>query len=195
LGAAVAYPSLAHDGHYQSRGFVDPGHHIGNYGGHPWFERGNHSQFAESHFNRLGDDFYRRNWRHRYADEDRWPWRPSPFLGLALGVGFYSSWGYDGIEVPYDTGYFALDDYCATPYMFFVQSGRFYRPGAGYINELPAAYAAPITIVVTEVVPDYDEFGNITGYESHTFYYDAFADQYGNYGYYDYLGDFHAVQW
>ena len=192
-----------HDGRFAYRenrdfrgpGYIDPYARIR--GGRGFFRYGDVGFYNRQFETRWGSGWYGRThgeWaRHRVGG--RWPWMP---FGLGVGIGFYNGWGFNGIDIVYANGdgYYALDGFCPTEYIYTVDRGSYWRPdGDSWYGRLPSDYDAPITVAVREVVPVTDEYGNVVGYESHLFYYNAyFDDESGEYGYYDYEGDFHLVR-
>jgi hypothetical protein len=132
---------------------------------------------------------YSNNNRQRNGNSGQWPggWNPGPNSG---NLGYYPGYSYNGVNYPYN--YYADQGYCPTPWLFFLNSGAFWQPGMGYADYLPYGYNQPISIAVNEVVPAYDGYGNIIGYQNETFYYNASWDPNSQaYGYYDYRGAFH----
>jgi hypothetical protein len=140
-----------------------------------------------SNYNR---DFNNNN-RLRQNNYRQWPggWNPGPNAGR---LGYYSGYSWNGNNYPFN--YYGLAGYCPTPWLFLLSYGEFWAPGSGYTESLPYGYNQPISIAVEEVVPFYDAYGNITGYQNETFYYNAFWDPNSQaYGYYDYHGAFHWI--
>ena len=129
------------------------------------------------------------NNRLRITNVHRWPHplRPGPaWAPLAFYTGYW--WG----SIVHPIRYFAPLDFCPTRYVFLVGCGQFWQPGFGYAAYLPYGYQAPITVAVQEIVPVYDEFGDIVAYEPATFYYNAYWDSVVQaYAYYDYRGVCH----
>lgn len=181
---------------FNGPGFLDPYNHIRE--GRGFFQWRDDRFFHNQFENRFGAGWYGRTngeWARHRVNRSYWPWAPG--IGIAIGIGYYNGWGYNGIDISYGRGgYYALDGFCPTEYIYMVGSGRYWRPTIGaegwYGSQLPSGYGAPITVAVTEVVPVTDEDGYDYGYERHVFYYNAFWDaNSGLYGYYDYRGDFH----
>jgi hypothetical protein len=157
---------------------------------------------------------YAPGWFNGYGP-NAWSW-PQPNLGWANGFGMFGGlaslcpWGinnnlpwipdmnyYNGYywnNQDYPCDYFATNGFCPTPYVFNVGQGQFWQPGGGYFDSLPYGYQAPITVAVQEVVPSYDQNGQIIGFQKENFYYNAFWDPNAQaYGYYDYQQQFHWV--
>lgn len=155
---------------------------------------------------------YASGWFNGY-NRNPWSW-PQPNLGWTNGFGMFGGlsnfwpWGinnnlpwvpdlnyYDGYywnNQNYACDYFASNGFCPTPYVFNVGLGQFWQPGVGYFDSLPYGYEAPITVAVQEIVPEYDQYGQIIGYQRQNFYYNAFWDSNAQcYGYYDYRQQFH----
>ena len=129
----------------------------------------------------------------RFFNEDPtgWPgrWRPRPDWGVRFG--FCDHLWFDTLVA---AEFFCWFEFCPTDYIFIVGTGQFWAPGEGwgYVDFLPDGYFEPITIAVEEVVPVYDDDGNIVAYEEKTFYYNAVWDPDAEaYGYFDYQGEFH----
>lgn len=152
------------------------------------------------------------NWNNQYANSGpNYGGGDSGFMGflgnmfgnpegVGLGTGSPNDWlsnllystGYSTGGNTYPANYFAMNGYVPTPYVFNVASGQFWQPGVGYSDYLPNDYQAPITVSAQEVVPSFDDAGNITGYQPQTFYNDAYWDNDAqSYGYYDYRKKFH----
>ena len=192
-GSSLSY--RGNERSFRSPGYIDPAQHLR--GGQGFYRSGDLNFSSRQFETRWGQGWYGRTqgeWaRHRV--NGRWPWTP---YGFGVGIGFYNGWGFNGIDIDYgNSGYYALDGFCPTEFIYSVDQGRYWEPGDnnGWYGGLPQDYDAPITVAVREVVPVTDENGYVVGYESHIFYYNAFLDeQSGYYGYYDYNGSFHYVQ-
>ena len=118
------------------------------------------------------------------------PWGVNSNLGWIPYLNYYNGYSWDGQTYP--GNYFAAEGYCPTPYVFDVASGQFWDAGQGYSDYLPADYHAPITVAVQESVPTYGPDGQIIGYQSEPFYYNAYwIPDAQSYGYYDYRQSFH----
>lgn len=119
-----------------------------------------------------------------------WPWGINNNLPWVPDLNYYN--GYYWNNQNYACDYFASNGFCPTPYVFNVGLGQFWQPGVGYFDSLPYGYEAPITVAVQEIVPEYDQYGQIIGYQRQNFYYNAFWDSNAQcYGYYDYRQQFH----
>jgi hypothetical protein len=169
-------------------GIFDPGGYVRNgKSGSPPFERNRIQQQLSSIPN------YQRNFaannRARIEDRSHWPhqWNPGP---QGSGLGYYHGYNWNGTNYPFN--YYSMQGYSPTPYLFLLESGAFWQPGAGYSYNLPYGYNQPMSVGINEVVPEYDANGNIIGYGNQTFYYNAIWDAGEQaYGYYDYFGKFH----
>jgi hypothetical protein len=169
-------------------GIVDPGGYVRTPGNGSRALSRNYMGQRLSSMSNYNQNFNGNN-RFRNTNYSQWPggWNPGQY---GANLGYYPGYWYNGMNYPFN--YFALSGFCPTPWLFFLNSGCFYEPGFGYANTLPYGYNQPITIAVNEVVPSYDAFGNIIGYNTETFDYNAFWDPSAQaYGYYDYRGIFH----
>jgi len=118
------------------------------------------------------------------------PWGVNQNQGWIPALNYYNGYDWDNQNYPCD--YYAPNGFCPTPYLFDVSGGQFWQPGAGFSDTLPSGYQAPITVAIQEIVPTYDQSGQISGYQPQTFYYNAFWDSNAqSYGYYDYRQQFH----
>jgi hypothetical protein len=118
------------------------------------------------------------------------PWGVNQNQGWIPSLNYYNGYDWDNQNYPCD--YYAPNGFCPTPYLFDVSGGQFWQPGTGFSDTLPSGYQAPITVAIQEIVPTYDQSGQISGYQPQTFYYNAFWDSNAqSYGYYDYRQQFH----
>ena len=169
-------------------GIVDPGGYIRS-GGAARIDR-SHMQQQLASVPNYHTNFSNNN-SHRISDHSRWPSHWNPGSGGA-NLGYYPGYSWNGTNYPFN--YYAPSGYCPTPCLFLSDCGAFWQPGMGYADCLPYGYNQPISIGVDEVVPAYDAYGDIIGYQNETFYYNAFWDPNTQaYGYYDYRGGFHWV--
>lgn len=169
-------------------GIIDPGGYIRTpHNGTAGIDRNYMRQQLSSQPN-YNRDFNNNN-RLRNSNYRSWPggWNPGPYAG---SLGYYPDYSWNGNNYPFS--YFGLPGYSPTPWLFQLNTGAFWQPGIGYAETLPYGYTQPISIAVDEVVPSYDTYGNIMGYQDETFYYNATWDpNMQAYGYYDYRGVFH----
>jgi hypothetical protein len=185
--------------HQGRPGIMDPGGYVRTLRhGTPTLSRGDISNRLNAMPN--AEALRRHNDAFRNTQIGTWPnsWYPVPGWQTTggwwntSGLGYYDNYWWNDQFFPFN--YYALAGYCPTPYIFDVNSGLFLSPGLGYLDFLPLGYEQPITVAITEVVPEYDFWGNIVGYRQELFYYNAVWDPAAQaYGYYDYRGQFHYV--
>jgi len=178
-------------------GIMDPGGYIRTpKAGAPSISRGDFNRRLNAIAN--ANTLRQRNNAFRNTQIGTWPgsWYPVPGWQTTGGwwnnsnLGYYNNYWWNGQSYPWD--YYAMAGYLPTPYIFDVASGLFLDPSLGYFDALPNGYDQPITVAITEVVPEYDYWGNVIAYRSEVFYYNAIWDPAAQaYGYYDYRGQFH----
>lgn len=133
-------------------------------------------------------DFHKNN-RYRINEWRKWPGNWAPHRNWH-NVRYYTKYCWNGSVFP--RNYFSLSTFIPTAFVFEALTGQVWQPQVGYTENLPEGYRAPITVIVQEDVPVYDDAGNAVGKEKRLFYYNAYWDEaMQGYGYVDYLNKIH----